>query len=218
MIQRNYTAKSYYQLFVSFCCIVSHYVYHLFLQVHSMIQVEVVIAAGKQIYAQVNREVNARRISQKDYIIDEAQPRNRPPSDHAISCDFIRLAVKTCLAEWPSLKAYLALRSVTSNPSSQNGKSQPTKKLWPQCYFNCLYCLICLWLLAFVSTIFAGMDKSDVVLIWYSGVAVIHGHLQTTRDKGGRKKKPRRIGIHRWPFYPQNIKWPRKKMKRPPVI
>ena len=82
------------------------YIYNIyisfFLQVHSMIQVEVVIAAGKQIYAQVNREVNARRISQKDYIIDEAQPRNRPPSDHAISCDLIRLAVKTCLAEWPS--------------------------------------------------------------------------------------------------------------------
>ena len=144
------------------------YIYHFFcrcIRYHSMIQVEVVIAAGKQIYAQVNREVNARRISQKDYIIDEAQPRNRPPSDHAISCDLIRLAVKTYLAEWPSLKAYLALRAVTSNPSSQNGKSQPTKKLWPQCYFNCLCCLICLWLVAFVSTIFAGMDKSDVVLI-----------------------------------------------------
>ena len=52
---------------------------------HSMIQVEVVIAAGKQIYVQVNREVNARRISRKDYVIDEVQPWNRTPSNHAIS-------------------------------------------------------------------------------------------------------------------------------------
>ena len=124
MIQRGYTAKSYPLFVVSYpirCIIIVSFI----LEVHSMIQVEVVTAAGKQIYVKVNREVNARRISRKDYVIDEAQPWNRSPVDHTISYP----PVKACLAEWPSLKAYIALRSVTSNPSSQNGKSQTTKKL-----------------------------------------------------------------------------------------